>query len=104
MQPHSCLFNSVVHNTKKLKQVCSEVTNLKDSKFKSRDVTLLIKYSQKYSQQSIVKAMVFPAVMYGCEGWTVKKAESQRIDASNCDVGEDSQESLGQHGDQTSQS
>ena len=36
-----------------------------DSKFKSRDVTLLIKYSQKYSRQSIVKAMVFPAVMYG---------------------------------------
>ena len=33
--------------------------------------------------------MVFPAVMYGCEGWTIKKAESQRIDVSNCDVGED---------------
>ena len=35
-------------------------------------------------------AMVFPVVMYGCESWTVKKAERQRIDALNCGVGEDS--------------
>ena len=35
-------------------------------------------------------AMVFPVVMYGCESWTVKKAEHQRIDALNCGVGEDS--------------
>ena len=38
----------------------------------------------------LVKAMVFPVVMYGCESWTVKKAEHQRIDALNCGVGEDS--------------
>ena len=38
----------------------------------------------------LVKAMVFPVVMYGCESWTEKKAEYQRIDALNCDVGEDS--------------
>ena len=38
----------------------------------------------------LVKAMVFPVVMYGCESWTVKKAERQRIDALNCGVGEDS--------------
>ena len=38
----------------------------------------------------LVKAMVFPGVMYGCESWTVKKSEHQRIDALNCDVGEDS--------------
>ena len=39
----------------------------------------------------LVKAMVFPVVMYGCESWTVKKAEHQRIDAFlNCGVGEDS--------------
>ena len=44
------------------------MTNL-DSIFKSRDITRL------------VKAMVFPVVMYGCESWTVKKAECQRIDA-----------------------
>ena len=45
-----------------------------DSIFKSRDITLLTKVR-------LVKAMVFPVVMYGCESWTVKKAESQRIDA-----------------------
>ena len=38
----------------------------------------------------LVKAVVFPVVMYGCESWTVKKAERQRIDALNCGVGEDS--------------
>ena len=49
------------------------MTNL-DSIFKSRDITLLPKVR-------LVKAMVFPVVMYGCENWTVKKAECQRIDA-----------------------
>ena len=46
-----------------------------DSTLQSRDITLLAKVS-------IVKAMAFPAVMYGCESWTIKKAECQRIDAS----------------------
>ena len=45
-----------------------------DSIFKSRDITLLTKVS-------LVKAMVFPVVMYGCESWTIMKAEHQRIDA-----------------------
>ena len=49
------------------------MTNL-DSIFKSRDITLPTKVH-------LVKAVVFPVVMYGCEGWTVKKAEHQRIDA-----------------------
>ena len=49
------------------------MTNL-DSVFKSRDVTLPTKVC-------IVKAMVFPIIMYGCEHWTVKKAEHQKIDA-----------------------
>ena len=49
------------------------MTNL-DSIFKSRDITLLTKVF-------IVKAMVFPVVMYRCESWTIKKAEHQRIDA-----------------------
>ena len=49
------------------------MTNL-DGIFKSRDITLPTKIR-------LVKAMVFPAVMYGCESWTVKKAEHQRIDA-----------------------
>ena len=46
--------------------------------------------------------MVFPLVMYGCESWTIKKAEDQdqRIDALNCGVGEDSSESLGRQRDQ----
>ena len=49
------------------------MTNL-DSIFKSRDITLLTKVR-------LVKAMVFPVVMYGCESWTIKKAERRRIDA-----------------------
>ena len=49
------------------------MTNL-DSIFKSRDITLPTKVH-------LVKAMIFPVVMYGCEGWTIKKAERQRIDA-----------------------
>ena len=49
------------------------MTNL-DSIFKSRDITLP-------TEVRLVKAMVFPVVMYGCESWTVKKAERQRIDA-----------------------
>ena len=52
----------------------------------------------------IVKAMVFPVVMYRCKCWTIKKAESQEWMLSNCDAGEDSWESPGQQGDQTSQS
>ena len=49
------------------------MTNL-DSILKSRDITLLTKIH-------IVKAMVFPVVMYGCESWTIKKTDGQRIDA-----------------------
>ena len=49
------------------------MTNL-DSILKSRDITLLTKVH-------IVKALVFPVVVYGCESWTIKKAECQRIDA-----------------------
>ena len=49
------------------------ITNL-DNIFKSRDITLPTKVR-------LVKAMVYPVVMYGCESWTVKKAERQRIDA-----------------------
>ena len=58
------------------------MTNL-DSILKSRDITLLTNFC-------LEKAMVFPVVMYGCEGWTIKKAECQRIDAFNRGVGEDS--------------
>ena len=58
------------------------MTNL-ESIFKSRDVTLPTKVC-------LLKAMVFPVVMYGCESWTVKKAECRRIDLLKCGVGEDS--------------
>ena len=58
------------------------MTNL-DSVLKSWDITLLTKVH-------LVKAMVFLVVMYGCESWTIKKAEHPRIDALNCSVGEDS--------------
>ena len=54
------------------------MTNL-DSILKSRDITTKV---------HLVKAMVFPVVMYGCESWTVKKAEHQRIDALYCGVEE----------------
>ena len=57
------------------------MTNL-DSILKSREITLPTKVH-------LVKAMVFPVFMYGCESWTIKKAECQRIDAFNCGVGED---------------
>ena len=58
------------------------MTNL-DSILKSRDTTLPTKVR-------LVKAVVFPVVMYGCESWTIKKAERLRIDLLNCGVGEDS--------------
>ena len=72
------------------------LTNL-DSILKSRDITLPTKIL-------LVKAMVFPVVMYGCENWTIKKAESWRIMLLNCGVREGSWESLGLQGDPTSPS
>ena len=70
------------------------MTNL-DSILKSTDITLPTKVH-------IVKAMVFPVVMYGCDSWTKKKAEQRKIDALNCGVGGASSESLGLQGDPTS--
>ena len=58
------------------------MTNL-DSIFKNRDITLPTKVR-------LVKTMVFPVVMYGCESWTVKKAERRIIELLNRGVGEDS--------------
>ena len=72
------------------------MTNL-DSIFKNRDITLLIKIH-------LIKAMVFPVVMYGCESWTVKKAERQRIDAFELWCWRRLLRVLGLQGDQTSQS
>ena len=73
------------------------MTNL-DSILKSRDITLPTKVC-------LVKAMVFPTVMYGCESWTITlQLRAEELMLLNCDVGEDSRESLGLQGDQTSQS
>ena len=58
------------------------MTNL-DSIFKSRDITLPTKVH-------LVKAMVFPMVMYGCESWTVTKLSAEELRLLNCSVGEDS--------------
>ena len=66
-----------------------------DSIFKSRDITSPTKVH-------LVQAMVFPMVKYGCESWTVEKAEHWRTDDLNFGVGEDSWESLGLKGDPTS--
>ena len=57
--------------------ICHEVTG------PCKDITLPTKVR-------LVKAMVFPVVMYGCESWTVKKAECQKLMLLNCGVGEDS--------------
>ena len=72
------------------------MTNL-DSILKSRDITLL-------REVHIVKATFFPVVMYGGESWTIKKAECWKIDAFNLWCWRRLWESLGQQGDQTSQS
>ena len=58
------------------------MTNL-DSILKSRDITSLMKVC-------IVKTMVFPVLMYGCENWAIKKAEHQKLMLSNCSAGKDS--------------
>ena len=86
------------HEIKRLLLLGRKVMPNLDSILKSRDITLPTKVH-------LGKAMVLPVVMYGCESWTVKKAEHQIIDASeNCRVWEDSWESLGLQGDPTSPS
>ena len=72
------------------------MTNL-DSILKSRDITLS-------TTVHLVKAMVFPVVMYGCESWTWRKLSTEKLMLLNCGVGEDSWESLGLQGDPTSSS
>ena len=66
-----------------------------DCILKSRDITLPTKVH-------LVKAMVFPVVMYGCESWTGRRLNTEELMLLNCGVGEDSQESLGLQGDPTS--
>ena len=70
------------------------MTNL-DSILKSRDITLPTKFR-------LVKAMVFPVVMYGRESWTERKRSAEKLILLNCGVGDDSWESLGLQLDPTS--
>ena len=82
VQPSPLIFSSFMtikagdcsHEIKRRLLLGREVMTNLDSILKSREITLLTKVR-------LVKAMVFPVVMYGCESWTVKKAECQRIDA-----------------------
>ena len=90
----------MVTTAMKLKDACflkkKAMTNL-DSILKSRDITLPTKVC-------LVKAMVFPVVMYGCDCLTKRRLSTEELMLLNCVVGEDSWESLGLQGDQTSQS
>ena len=67
------------HEIKRRLLLGRKVMTILDSIFKSKDIVLPTKFR-------LVNAMVFPVVMYGCESWTIKKAECQRIDALNCGV------------------
>ena len=70
------------HEIKRHLLLGREVMTILDSILTSRDNTLP-------TNVHLVKAMAFPVVMYGCESWTIKKAECRRIDALYCGVGED---------------
>ena len=83
------------HEIKRRLLLGRKVTSNLDSIFKSRNITLPTKVR-------LVKAMVFPVDMYGCESWTVKKAECQRIDAFELWCWRRLLESLGLQGDPTS--
>ena len=71
------------HEIKRLLLLGRKVMTKLDSTLKSRDITLPTK-------DHLVRAMVFPVVMYGCESWTVKKAECRKLMLLNCGAGEDS--------------
>ena len=70
------------HELKRRLLLGRKVMNNLDSILKNRDIILLTKVR-------LVKAMVFPVVMYGCEGWTIKKVECRELMLLNCGVGED---------------
>ena len=72
----------VSHEVKRQLLGRKAITNL-DSILKSRDITLPTKVF-------LIKAMVFPVVMFGCECWTTKKLSAEELMLLNCDVGEDS--------------
>ena len=83
------------HEIKRRSLLGRKVISNLDSILKSRDITLPTKVY-------LVKAMVFPVVMYGCESWTWRKLSAEELMLLNCGVGEDSWESLGLQGDPAS--
>ena len=85
------------HETKRRVLLGRKAMTYLDSILKSRDLTLPTKVH-------LVKAMVFPVVIYGCESWTIKKAECRRIDVFELWFWRRLLESLGLQGDPTSQS
>ena len=85
------------HEIKRCLLLGRKVLTKLDSIFKSRDITLP-------AMVRLVKAMVFPVVMNGCESWTKKKPDAKELMLLNCGFGEDSWESLGQQGVPTSPS
>ena len=76
-------YGDCSHEIKRRLLLGRKVMNNLDSILKSRDITLPTKVC-------LFKAMVFPMVMYGCESWTIKKAEREELMLLNCGVGEDS--------------
>ena len=83
------------HEIKRHLLLGRKVMTILDSILKSRDISLPTKVH-------LVKTIVFPVVMYGCESWTIKKAETEELIFLNCGVGEDSWKSPGLQGDPTS--
>ena len=71
------------HEIKRCLLLGKKVMTKLDSIFKSRDITLPTKFR-------LVKAMVFPVVIYGCESWTERKLSAEELMLLNCGVGEDS--------------
>ena len=71
------------HEIKRRLLLGRKVMTKLDSIFKSRDITFSTKVH-------LVKALIFPVIMYGCESWTVKKPEPQELMLLNCGIGEDS--------------
>ena len=105
METWQTLFSCVP----KLLQVVTVAIKLKDMLLRRNAMTnpdcILKKQRHHFADKGLYsQSFVFPVVMYGCESWTIKKAEPWRIDAFNCGSGEDSWESFAQQGDQTSQS
>ena len=96
LAPKSLLYGDCTHEIKMHLLCGRKVMTKLGSTFKTRNITLPTKVH-------IVKTMVFPAVRYGCESWTIKKTKCRRIVLSNCGAGEDSWESFGQQ-NPTSQS